>query len=250
LTSELRTGDNSSAITKVLMMGNGNDRSASFSFKPDIAFNKPSDNIPFNKSGVCKITLRLATNYQFLFGSGMSAAYTYEIQDLQLHYKTVPMTSVKQLQFQTVESISNTVESNNSSLATLVPAIVESVSCVFIRSKNLDQAVPNHLSLEIPPAVSRVEFSFNDSTTQYISFVLEDREEILANYQQSWGYTGKSNISLLQLDHEGKSYGIGLPFGQLVDMSSSKFGLTLQSQIDNLDKYSITMFFRGVVSIA
>ncbi|MDF1853368.1 MAG: hypothetical protein P1U85_21200 [Verrucomicrobiales bacterium] len=246
LANELRTGDENSTITKALAINNGNDRGISFSFQPDVAFNKSNAHIPFNKSGVMKLTLRLATNNQFLFGANMDSTYSYEIQDLQLHYRTIPQTSVKQLQFNSVESINNTVESNNASLATRVPAMVQSVSCVFIREANANQDVPNNLSLEIPPDVERVEFSFNDSTTQYISFVLEDREEIIYNYQRSWGEKMKNNMTLELLDHSGRSYGIGLPFNQFVDMSNQKFGLNLKSSISNQDKYKIFMFFRSV----
>jgi len=246
---ELRSGDTNSTIARALATGNPNSRGISFSMVPDIALNKSSDHIPFNKTGPCKITLRLATNNQFLYGSDNDSNYNYEIKNLQLHYRTIPQSSSKQLQFETVMSISNTIDSNNASLATRVPATVQSVSCVFIREKNLNQLKPNHLALEVPPAVERVEFSFNDSTTQYLTYELTNREEILYNYQRSWGQGKKHNMTLELLDHEGRSYGIGMPFGQLIDMSNSKFGLNLKSNISNQDKYAIIMFFRGVVGL-
>ena len=248
-TAELRCGNKSTSITKALAINNKVDQKVSFAMKPDVAFNKSSDHIPFAKSGVCKMTVRLATNNQFIYGAGNDGTYQYILSDFQLHYRTVPMKGVKALQFDTVVSISNTIESNLTSLANRVPATVQSASCVFIREKNINQPIPNSLALEVPPDVSRVEFSFNDSTTQYVTFVLEDREEILYNYQRSWGFNQKNNITLDELDHEGRGYGIGLPFGQLIDMTNQKFGLTLESGISNVDKYSITMFFRGVVGI-
>ena len=246
---ELRSGDTSSNISRAVATGNPNSRGISFNFVPDIALNKSSDHIPFNKTGPCKVTLRLATNNQFLYGSGNNSNYNYQIKNLQLHYRTIPQTSSKALQFETVMAISNTIESNNANLATRVPAVVQSVSCVFIREKNLNQPIPNHLALEVPPQVERVEFAFNDSTTQYITYELTDREEILYNYQRSWGQSQKHNLTLELLDHEGRAYGIGMPFGTMIDMSNQKFGLNLKSNISNQDKYAIIMFFRGVVPL-
>ena len=247
--SELRCGDTSGKMSKALATGNPNSKKVSFAFSPDIALNKSTESVPFAKSGVCKVTLRLATNSQFLYGAGNDINHNYQINNLQLHYRTVPPKAVSNLQFESITSISNTIESNNTSLATRVPATVQSVSCVFIREKNLNQSVPNHLALEIPPAVSRVEFSFNDSTTQYITYELTDREEILYNYQRSWGQSKKNNMTLELLDHGGRAYGIGMPFGTFVDMSNSKFGLNLVSEISNQDKYAIIIFFRGVVGL-
>jgi len=91
--TELRCADN--IHTKHVLRGNSepdNLNKIPFSFKPDIAFNKTSDHIPFSKVGACKITLRLATDNMFLFGADVATAnITYRLYDLRLEYLTSSM---------------------------------------------------------------------------------------------------------------------------------------------------------------
>ena len=252
-TTELRTGED--VHTKYLLYGNSgttaDDCQIPFSWKPDIAFNKSSQNISSKKTGGLKLSVRLATDAQFLFGAD-AATYSYALYDLRLEYKTVPDAGASgNLVFETIHMIKTTAESNNTSISTRVPATVQSVSIVFHRDKDLNQPIPNHLQLQQPPGVSRVEFSFNDSLTTYYNFSLDTMQEILYNYQQSWGgaYGSKSNITLPLLNHD-ESYGIGMPFGTYIDMSKgSKFGINLLSNINTNLKYGVFMYFRGIVQI-
>jgi len=258
-TNALRLGVNDK--TKDLLLGNnaansdaGTGSQLSFAFKPDIAFNKSNDDIRFGKTGNLQLSLRMATNRQFLFGKDAND-YTYAVKDLQLHYYTRPEAGKGgDLVFESIYSVKNTAESNNTNLSTRVPAVVRSVSCVFIQTNALDKFDYNNIQQERPPDVQRVEFSFNDSTTAYVSFVFQNQDEILYNYQRSLGYgynsyLGKSNMTQQHVWGEGDMYGIGLNFGQLVDMRNQKFGLNLVSGISNAVKYSVFMVFRGVVSI-
>ena len=258
-TNALRLGVNSKM--KNLLLGNnaadsdaGTGSRISFAFKPDVAFNKSNDDIRFGKTGNLQLSLRMATNRQFLFGANASD-YVYKVRDLQLHYYTKPQQGKgDQLVFESIYSVKNTAESNNTSLSTRVPAVVRSVSCAFIQTQALDKYDYNNIQQERPPDVQRVEFSFNDSTTAYVSFVFQNQDEILYNYQRSLGYgfggyLGKSNMTQQHVWGEGDMYGIGLNFGQLVDMRNQKFGLNLVSGISNAVKYSVFMVFRGVVSL-
>ena len=252
-TTELRTAED--VHTKYLLYGNSiataADTQIPFSWKPDVAFNKSSQNISSKKTGGLKLSVRLATDQQFLYGAD-AGTYSYALYDLRLEYQTLPDTGAAgNLTFETIHMIKTTAESNNTSISTRVPAVVKSVSMVFHRDKDLNQIKPNHLQLQQPPGVSRVEFSFNDSLTTYYNFAPETLQEILYNYQKSWGAAGgsKSNITLPLLNHD-ESYGIGMPFGQYIDMSKgSKFGINLLSNINTNLKYGVFMYFQGVVQI-
>jgi len=83
--------------------------------------------------------------------------------------------------------------------------------------------------------VSRVEFSFNDSLTTYYNFALETVQEILYNYQKSWGVEGGSKNNLnFPLLTKNENYGIGMPFGTYIDMTKgSKFGVNILSNINS-----------------
>ena len=103
----------------------------------------------------------------------------------------------------------------------------------------------------VPPDVERVEFTFNDATTDYISYVLESPEEILYNYKRSWGRTpySKSNIDPYHVQQRRDNYGMGLPFGSFQDLSKNKLGLNIRSAISSTNKYGVYMFFRGMVQV-
>lgn len=249
-TTELRNADDD--FSRFLLGGSGekggNNR-VPFSFRPDIALNKSSDNIPFSKTGAIKLSLRLATNNQFIYGDD-AANYKFQLYDLRVEYLVKNQSSSGNLTMETIHMIKQTAESNNTSISTRVPASVTSISMVFHPDSELDQAKHNHLELSVPPDVQRVEFSFNDTTTAYHTFALETQEEILYNYQQSWGVKPmtKSNIVLPAL-HRNESYGIGMPLGSYLDLSMNKIGVNILSNIRSDRKYGIFMYFRGIARI-
>lgn len=213
-------------------------------------FNKSSQHISYKKTGGVKLSLRLATNSQFLYGSD-AGNYSYALYDLRLEYQTVPDKGSGNLAFETIHMIKTTAESNNTSISTRVPAVVQSVSMVFHKDAQLNTAVYNHLQLEEPPAISRVTFSFNDSLTSYYNFSLETVQELLYNYQMSWGVDGgsKSNLNFPMLN-KNENFGVGMPFGQYIDMTKgSKFGVNILSDITSALKYGVFMYFRGIVQI-
>ena len=252
-TTELRTGTD--IHTRYLLAGNSTgaiaDTQIPFSWKPDCAFNKSSQNISYKKTGGVKLSVRLATDQQFLYGADASTV-SYALYDLRLEYKTVPdKGSSGNLAFATIQMVKNTAESNNTNLSTRVPAVVQSVSMVFHKDSQLNMYDYNHLQLEIPPGISRVEFSFNDSLTTYYNFALETVQEILYNYQKSWGVAGgsKNNINFPLLN-KNENYGVGMPFGSYIDMTKgSKFGVNIRSNITNTLKYGVFMYFRGIVQV-
>lgn len=220
-----------------------------FSWKPECALNKSTSHIPFKKTGACKLSLRLATNNMFVFG--VAAGMKYTLSNLKLEYLTVPDAPLKQpLVFETIHMIKSTADSQNSSIGTRVPAVAQSVSIVFHREDQLNQPLYNHYALEVPPDIQRVEFSFNDSLTNYHTFALDSLEEILYNYQMSWGASamGKSDIRLSLLN-VNENYGVGVPFGQFLDLTKTKFGINILSNIKNDSKYGVFMFFRGILKV-
>lgn len=237
--------------TRYLLASNSSsaDASVPFSWKPDCAFNRTSANISHKKTGGLKLSVRLATDQQFLYGDEASS-FTYELTDLRLEYNSVPDKGAGgNLSFATINMVKNTAESNNTNISTRVPAIVQSCSIVFHKDSQLNQATYNHYQLEEPPNIQRVTFSWNDSLSTYYNFPLETKQEILYNYQMSWGAMGKSDLGFVQLN-SNENYGVGMPFGTFYDMSKgSKFGVNILSDIDATIKYAVFLFFRGIVQI-
>jgi hypothetical protein len=66
----------------------------------------------------------------------------------------------------------------------------------------------------------------------------------------SWGSSamGKSDIRFALLN-TNENYGVGVPFGQFLDLSQTKFGINILSNIKNDSKYGVFMFFRGILKV-
>lgn len=221
----------------------------SFVMTPDICFNKTSGAIAYSKTGNIVISLRLATNQQFLYGSN-AGNFAYFLRNVQLQYKTAPQG--KQggaLQMESIYNVRNTLETNNAEVHTSVPAACSSVSCVFHRLSTLNTAADNTLELQVPPNIEEVNFSFNDMNDAYVGYTLKHINEILYNYQDSWGGRGKNSFSLDRLFNEATGFGVGLNFKQLISMTNNSFGLNIKSGIDFDNQYAIFMIFKSIVSI-
>jgi len=44
-------------------------------------------------------------------------------------------------------------------------------------------------------------------------------------------------------------FGIGIDFGEYLDLSKNKIGFNFKSEIQSTNKYAVFMYFRGMVSI-
>lgn len=259
--TELRCG--SSTITNALLARSGkvagftNKTSGalvdaeytSFSMVPDICFNKSDNHIAGSKTGQLHISLRLATNYQFLFGADVSTTYAFTLKNLQLQYWTIKQDVKGPLTMEKIIVIRNTLETPNSQFSTSVPAICRSVSCVFHEESTINTSLNNNLENQFLPGVERIQFSFNGDNQEYISNTIKTPNEILYNYLESWGDYDKSSISNNLLYVKGDGYGIGLDFKSFVDLSNQKFGLNIVSNVSSARKYAIFMIFRGIVTL-
>lgn len=218
-----------------------------FSVVLDVCFNKANNNIGFSKSGQMYVSLRLATNRQFLYGSA-SSGYSYQLQNLQLQYMVSPKDSSAPITMESIYGIRNTIESNNANIRTTVPAVCQSMSCIFHEEATLNTANSNDLELQTLPDVERVQFSFNDSNNTFIAYQLKYLDEILMNYQQSWGFTGNNMINSVKLGN-GSTYGIGLPFKQAINLSNQSIAMNIYSNCSPTNRYAVFMLFRAIVSI-
>ena len=151
---------------------------------------------------------------------------------------------------QTKLSIKQTVGSNFVNLATKVPAVCNSVSCSFLKQSNENQPQPNTLQLEKLPGVKQVSFMFNDTTNEYISFLIKNQVELLDRYLGSFMDTGSNNTSLTKLK-ANKSYGIGLDFGKgkYISLANQKFNIQIQSNVSSTDPYVMFCYFHSILKV-
>jgi hypothetical protein len=83
---------------------------------------------------------------------------------------------------------------------------------------------------------------------KYVTYPLKDRAEILKNFVESIAETGHNRIHSNYW--KGDHMGIGLNWGQMVDLSQQKFNIQIKSNdISNTNPYLVNMYFHSVVSI-
>ena len=222
-----------------------------FSFKPEIAWNKSNIAINHDKTGDIKLSLRLATAAQ-VFANPNAGNFSYNITELQVEYMSTLKKATGPLQMEVIQMVRNTAESNNTNISTKVPVVARSMTILFRQQGKLDNATEIHTRLEEPPKIERIEYQFNDSTQKYVTYALESREEFLANFQQSLGgdpMNGKHFLPVANEYHMESFFGLGLDFGEYLDLSKNKIGFNMKSSITSNLPYAVFMYFRGLVSL-
>ena len=187
-----------------------------FSCKLDFCLNRTDADIPW-RTGPIQISLRTASDVEFMVGKGTSV---YSLNNLEMAYqvqedggKGGPVNAT------TYHMVKHTLDSNNISLSTRVPASCQSVACTFIKASEENSDAVNHLTCAVLPSVTRLQWSFNDSMSM-VKYSVESEEEILANYLRAMGRADYNNVRVSTLDNELRTYGIGLDFYGNIDLSS------------------------------
>jgi hypothetical protein len=234
-------GENTGASVSV------NDQ-CSFSVKPMFCLNATSGvgstdtSISYSKTGPVRVIFTLARIFNALHGADVVAGCTYELSDLRLEYTTVPEDGVKNTTMHRVKyHIRQSVLSSRSNVSSKVPAVVSGVSCSFVRSNQENSGIDNGLERQFLPLVDQLSFLFNNNTNEYISYKLDDREEILSRYIESMKKTGTNSMSLTLLK-ANESFGVGLYFGgEMVDLSNQTFNISIVSADSSINTNPISM---------
>ena len=100
--------------------------------------------------------------------------------------------------------------------------------------------------MSLPPNVQSVEWTLNDNLS-VVQYDMSSREEIVMNYIKSLGDAMYNGMSLQKLNQK-RAFGIGLDFGQEIDLNRNKIGLDFVSDVNNTAPQSLFMYFRSVIS--
>ena len=254
---ELKTP--SEAGTQALLCGYDNDNSGAtanekrdidFSFKPRLSLNKMSDDLSFQKSGQIKLSLTLNRVNQVLYGinvnSGSNTGTTYYIKNLRLVYKSVP-DEMNQVQIRTILSLKSSIDSQLSNTQSRVPAVVDGVSCCFLRQNKENDAKECNTSMDVLEGISELQFLFQDSTSQYISYVIDTKGEMLDKFIESLENSGHNQVNS---NRNNMNFGIGLTFPP-VDLSNQKFNIQINTNFSTLSTtpYIIYQYFHSFVTV-
>lgn len=216
-----------------------------FSFKPVCVLNNTAGFMPYRKSGDIRLTINLARYAEALFGVNASSANTsYSLSEVRVTWRSVPDDgSDEPIDLIRHLSLKQNIQSSFASLQLQVPAMCDAMYASFLPQGDEGQFVPNTAALAKPPGVSRVEFLFNDATNKLITYQLRSEVEIAERYKDAVQRGAPTSAITLRNIEGNDCYGIGLRFGQLLDLNTQKLSVNLQSEISNADAYVFTAFF-------
>jgi hypothetical protein len=224
--------------------------------KPHFGLNKMVGDVelPFNKTGYIKITIRLPKNSFSMYGSDkVGTDVLYNLKNLRVMYNTIPDDNKHSAQypFKTVSSVRQSLTSNFSTISTLAPIVGTSFFVVFLPTVDENNNMKDSVALHKVPLLDEVQFLFNDSFNNTICYTLDNEQEIISNFVESVKQSyveGVSNLNL-QAMSRNEVFGLGMLLSSSVDFSKSKLTVNMKSGISNALPYNAYVFFQGFSSL-
>ena len=225
-----------------------------FSCKPSFILNQVQRaevggdvNLDNSTMGDIRVTVRLNSNISALHGVGQVAGSNFELSELSLVFQSLPSDGKQsKLVMRTKQLIRQSINSALANITVNVPQMTNGVSASFIASSKANSLNHSNTQLDRPPNVKQVEFTVNDSPSDFITFQLTNQQQILQYYLDS---VSNSKVNRFSAAHQeaDQAFGIGAKFGDLLDLSKDKFGINITS--DTSSAYTIFLFFHGMVFV-
>tara|TARA_R110002153_G_scaffold23708_1_gene76365 strand:- start:1366 stop:2490 length:1125 start_codon:yes stop_codon:yes gene_type:complete len=220
-----------------------------FSFKPVICLNRMSSDLEMSRvGGQVKVSFNLARNANFLVGEGDNGSANYQITELRLTYQSVDPSPIPSVMMRSVVSMKSLMNSSFANISSKVPAVCDGVSISFLTAARENQKQVDCNALESPPNVQEVQYLFNDSTNQYVQYAVDDYGEMQMDFLESLRSAGYSNVCPDSL--KGSSaMGLGLHFGQQVDLSRDKFSVQVKSDVSASNSFLMYLYFHSLIEL-
>lgn len=205
--------------------------------------------LPYVRSGMIRLSVQLSKTFYALFGD---ADLNYKLSDMRLMFMSVPDDGVysDKYSMRVVTTLPNSIQSSFTNLSVKAPIVADSMFATAIRQADLDTATSNSMQNQRIPNVTELQFIWNDSFSQEITYTLESESDILENAIRAVNKVVGSNSCSLDRMASNDSWMLGLSFGdRFIDMSQNKVGINIKSSIVNTDPYVLYLMFSGVVSI-
>ena len=217
-----------------------------FSIKPKFCLNKMSDDMSFSKSGYIKVSVSLAKIGAVLFGTDVDGTNAYELRNVRVCYNSVPDVS-NNLQMRTIINLKSSVNSTLSNNQFKVNGVCDGVSCCFLEQVKENTLAENNNDMDVLSGINEIQFLFNDSTSQYISYVINDKGQMLNGFVESLKGSGHSQINA---NENNSNFGLGLSFPP-TDLSNQKFNIQINSNHADISTspYILYMYFHSFVSL-
>lgn len=250
----------SAMLKGVVPYGEDGAYTADFSKALDIApkldlclNNMLGDNLlPYAKTGDVFISLTLPRNVSILYGSdAIGGARTYSLSNMRLSYTTVVDDGkyAQKYSMRIRTDLKQSIQSSYANISTKVPIVADAFFATFIETAKENNVAYNSLQNQRLPLLSRLEFLWNDSLSQQYTYELDNEQQILENYIKAVSKVIGNNNANTNVVASNDAYGVGLSFGQFIDLSKSKIGINISSAVSNITPYTCYLFFSGVTQI-
>jgi hypothetical protein len=224
-----------------------------FALKIDNCLNNMiGDNLlPYDVTGDIMVSIKASRVIKALYGSStIGSDINYALTNLRLVYTTVADDGKRSKYAMRVkQSIKQSLQSSNASISTKGPVVCDSFWMTFIKKSSENSNLHNSFENQRPPNMQKVEVLWNDSFSKQFTYEIDNEEEILTNYIKAVSSVVGDNSASLQQLASNDSYGVGVAFGSIIDLSKQKLSINLQSGIQSSDPYSAYLFFSGLLAL-
>jgi hypothetical protein len=238
--------------------GNGGDGSKlqdvmrnnpDFSIKPMCVLNQAVGALPYRRSGDIRITMNTARIGAVLFGQNVDANTKYSIKNLRCTFRSAVDGGQDQpILAKRVLSVKQNYATTEASLQTRVPAVCTGVSVSVLSNAKLNALNSNTNDLDKIDGLNRVEYLFNDSTNQMITYRLRNQAEWIERYLDSFRDSRtKENAATLSNIASNNVWGLGLDFGGDIDLRNQNFALQLSR--NGTDPYVVYFYFHSLLTL-
>tara|TARA_R110001592_G_scaffold1469_3_gene8798 strand:+ start:1801 stop:2991 length:1191 start_codon:yes stop_codon:yes gene_type:complete len=203
------------------------------SIKPLIAVNNivgANKLMNYSTSGQVRLTVNLERNNVALYGEAVAAGTNFELTNMRVSFASVPEPSVQlPLQMKAHLCLKSTINSSLANVSSKVPAIADGVSISFLTQTREVSGTFKNTELEKLPSVSKIRYMFNDSTSKYISYELKRIPDMIHEGIKQMNKGNGKNMCRADLLNANKSFLLGLDFGENIDLSKSKFNVSIEN---------------------
>lgn len=224
----------------------------SFSIIPSICFNRQGgDDYSFSKNGWIRVSCILSPANQALFG-GANQAKDYTLQNLALRFQTREDDgSQGPMLMKSYVNVVSSVQSTSTTVSARVPSSsVNGVALSFVKQSNVNDFQENTHALESLPQWSTIEYLFNNSLQQYLTYTLRDESDAIQRGLMALETAGHSQVSSKTLK-ANKGQIMGLPFSEYVDLSNQKFTINFKVDSDSItgSPMDVQMYFSTLLTM-
>jgi len=229
-----------------------NNVDPSFSIRPSICFNRMGgDDYSFNKNGFIRVSMILSAATECLFG-GADQPKDYSLTDLACRFQTAADDgSQSAMLMKSYVNVVSSVQSTSTTVSARVPSqSVNGVAMSFINQSDLRSNQRNSYELQRLPQWSNIEFLFNNSLQEYLTYGINDESDALQKGLEAMESAGHSSVSSKTLK-ANKGTIFGLPFNSYIDLSMQKFTVNFKLDSDTITSQpmDVQLFFSTLLTL-